>query len=245
LLNLNFTFALKRKDYPYLNKSLKSLLGERWKDIPGFEGYYKASNQGRIKSLDRTIPHPRLGTQFVEGRILSHSISFNKNIKTGKPMIDLRVSLNYEGVQYYFNTRRLIYITFKDSNLNYEADGLYVINVDGDGYNNALSNLRAVSKSEKQQRVFKRGRLDSYLKTADRTKWKTIPGYSRRKPIKQYTLQNKLVAKYISVREAVEKTGFDEKAIISAAKGRSKQWKGFKWQYANNKKASHNAKRSK
>lgn len=28
---------------------------EIWKDIPGFEGYYQASNLGNIKSLDRTI----------------------------------------------------------------------------------------------------------------------------------------------------------------------------------------------
>ena len=134
-------------------------------------------------------------------------------------MIDLRVSLSLDGRQYYFNTRRLIYITFRNNTLNYETDGLYVINIDGDGYNNAGSNLKAVTKSEKQQRVFKRGRLDSYLKTADRSKWKTMPGYSRRKPVKQYTLKNKLVARYISVKEAVEKTGFDEKGIIGAAKG--------------------------
>jgi len=223
---------LTEKDYPYLNKSLKSLPGERWKDIPGFEGYYKASNLGRVKSLDRTIPHPRLGSQFVEGRILSHSVSKNRNIKTGEPMIDLRIYLNLEGVQHYFNTRRIIYMTFKDPGLNYENDGLYIINVDGDGYNNAVRNLKAVTKSEKQQRVFKRNRLDSYLKTADRTTWKTMPGYSLRKPIKQYTLQNRLVAKYISVRDAVEKTGFDEKRIISVAKGRLSYWKGFKWKYA-------------
>ncbi len=29
--------------------------GEVWKDIPGFEGSYQASNLGRVKSLDRII----------------------------------------------------------------------------------------------------------------------------------------------------------------------------------------------
>lgn len=127
-------------EYPYTNKSLVNIKGERWKDIPGFEGIYQASNYGRIKSLDREIEHPRLKKQFVAGRILSQSIAENRNIKTGQPMIDLRVSLSKEGKQYYFNTRRLVYGSFV-KNLNYEEDGLYIINIDGNGYNNSLKNL--------------------------------------------------------------------------------------------------------
>lgn len=41
-----------------LNKNYKkpqSLSGEIWKDIPGYEGLYKSSNLGRIKSLDKKI----------------------------------------------------------------------------------------------------------------------------------------------------------------------------------------------
>jgi hypothetical protein len=78
-------------DSHYNNKSLVNIKGERWKDIQGFEGLYKVSNLGRVKSLDRIIPHPRLKEQFVAGRILSQSTATNKNIKTGEPMIDLRV----------------------------------------------------------------------------------------------------------------------------------------------------------
>ena len=58
----------------YLNKSFADLPGEVWKDVPGFEGSYQASTLGRVKSLDPTIGHPRLYTQFVKGRILSQSI---------------------------------------------------------------------------------------------------------------------------------------------------------------------------
>ena len=28
---------------------------EEWKDIPGYEGLYQASNLGRIKSIDRYV----------------------------------------------------------------------------------------------------------------------------------------------------------------------------------------------
>lgn len=220
------------KNYPFQNKSLTNIRNEKWKDIPGFEGIYQASSMGRVKSLDRIISHPRLKEQFVEGKILSQSIAENRNIKTGVPMVDLRVSLSSEGAQYYYNTRRIIYITFVDPNLDYSKDELYIINKDGDGYNNRLSNLKAVTRSEKQKRVFERGRHDTYLKTADRSKWpKNYGGYTRRKPVKQY-LKGKLIARYESVSEAARQTGCDEKGIILTAKGTHHQCGGFKWKYS-------------
>lgn len=203
--------------------------GEKWKDIFGFEGYYKASNYGRVKSLDREIPHPRLHKQFVKGQILSQSVARNKNILTGEPSIDLRVTLAKDNVQYYFNTRRLIYSAFVRE-IDYEKDGLYVINKNGDGFDCSAKNLQQITKSEKQNRAIARGRIDfTILKTIDRSKWKK--NYSRRKPIKQYTLKGKLVRKYKSIKEASEKTGFDQKGIISVAKGRYSQWRGFRWRY--------------
>lgn len=218
--------------YPYQNRLLANIRGERWKNIPGFEGIYQASNYGRVKSLDRIVPHTRLGEQFVGGRILSQSIARNRNIKTGEPMIDLRVSLSRDGEQFYYNVRRLIYISFVNRRINYQEDGLYVINKNGDGFNNRLSNLELATKSEKQLRVFRRKRQDSYLKTADRSKWpKTYGGYANRRGIKQYTLKGKLVRGYESIRDAARRTGFDEKGITGAARGEYRQWRGFKWKY--------------
>lgn len=226
------TQKTSHKKYPYEDTIAKNLRNEVWKDIPGFEAVYQASNAGRIRSVDRIVDHRRLGQQFVAGRILHQSIAKNRNIKTGEPMVDLRVSLSMDGVQHYFNTRRLIYLTFVKRTLDYKKDGLYVINKNGDGYNNRVSNLQLVTKSEKQQRVFKRDRQDSYLKIADRSKWpKTYGGYAVRKPVKQYSLKGKLLIRYESIRAACRKTGFDEKGIIGAAKGVYKQWKGYRWKY--------------
>jgi len=158
---------------PYQNKSLIDILGETWKDIPGFEGYYHASTEGRIKSVDRVIPHPRLYQQFVKGRILSQKANLNRNVKTGQPMIDLGVTLAVENTMRYLNVRRLVYKTFIDPRLDYKNDGLYVVNKDGDGYNNRPENLALLTKSEKQLRAIARDRvLPSILKTADRSNWR-------------------------------------------------------------------------
>jgi hypothetical protein len=216
---------------PYQNKSLADMPGEVWKDIPGFEGTYQASTMGRIKSLDRIIPHPRLYQQFVKGQIMSQSVAKNCNIKTGKPMIDLRVTFAVENKQYYFNTRRVIYKTFIDPHLDYEKDGLYVINMDGDGYNNRPENLGLVTKSEKQLRAIRRDRVVPTLKTADRTNWKKST--SRCKPVAQYDLEGNLIKQYIGVREAARQTNIQDKVIIQVAKGLYKQWNGLVWKYVN------------
>ena len=159
---------------------------------------------GRVKSLDRTIPHPRLIQQFVKGQIISQSVAKNKNIKTGEPMIDLRASMSIEGHQYYFNTRRIIYKTFIDSRLDSKQDGLYVINKDGDGYNNRPDNLQLVTHSEKQKRAIARDRvLPSSLKTADRTNWKK--NYSLCKPIEQHDLEGNFIKRCYSIRESSRK----------------------------------------
>lgn len=47
---------------------------EIWKDVKGFEGFYKASNKGRIKSLDRYVYNSAKTKRFVKGIILKNSI---------------------------------------------------------------------------------------------------------------------------------------------------------------------------
>ena len=44
---------------------------ERWKDIPGYEGWYQASNLGRIRSVDREI-------EYSDGRVMRHKSRIRK-----------------------------------------------------------------------------------------------------------------------------------------------------------------------
>ena len=43
---------------------------EQWRTAPGYEGYYEVSTCGRVRSLDRTVPHRTSGTLRLRGRIL-------------------------------------------------------------------------------------------------------------------------------------------------------------------------------
>ena len=46
---------------------------EIWKDIKGYEGWYQVSNQGRVRSLDRTV-YFRDGkrSRIYKGKILRY-----------------------------------------------------------------------------------------------------------------------------------------------------------------------------
>lgn len=61
---------------------------EEWKDIPGFEGYYKCSNLGRIKSIPRkNSPNEKLLKPYDNGRALitglsAHGKKLNGNVGT-------------------------------------------------------------------------------------------------------------------------------------------------------------------
>ncbi len=215
---------------PYENLSLQNLKGERWKDVAGYEGYYKVSNLGRVKSLDREVPHPRLKKQTVKGRMLRQKIVKDFNKQMGDAMVSLQVAFTVEGITRYFNVRRIVFAAFKSA-IDFQNDNLYVINKDGDGYNNRVSNLKLATRKEKQRRTIDRGRLNfEFLKTIDRSDWKK--NYSRRKPVNQYTLEGKLIRKYASIMEAARITGHDAKGISTAARGSYKNvWAGFKWRF--------------
>jgi len=163
--------------YPYEDLLITNLKGETWKDIHGYEGYYQVSNLGRVKSLDRIIPHPRLHQQFVAGRILKQKIVQDYNTLTGDAMISLQVALSLESKMNYYNVRRLVFMAFRKK-VDYKKDGLYIINKDGNGFNNSVSNLALVTKAAKQRRSIDSGRQNfDYMKSVDRSAWKKIiPG---------------------------------------------------------------------
>jgi hypothetical protein len=50
---------------------------EEWRSIRGYEGYYEVSSFGRVRSLDRTVPHPRFGTWRRRGALLKQVANTN------------------------------------------------------------------------------------------------------------------------------------------------------------------------
>jgi len=73
---------------------------EVWKDIPGYEGRYQASTEGRIRSLDQEVKRGK-GTLKIRGRVLKKTLD-----AAGYPT----VSLGYKKPK--IRTHILIALTF-------------------------------------------------------------------------------------------------------------------------------------
>lgn len=110
---------------------------EEWRDIPGFEGYYQASNCGNIRSIDRYVPHNcGNGTRTIKGRILKQQVMVQTQYYC--------VMLSKDGKAKCHTVHSLIGLAFlKKKNENDVID-----HIDGDRQNNVLSNLRYVSHKE-------------------------------------------------------------------------------------------------
>ena len=121
---------------------------EDWKDIPGYEGIYQASNEGRIRSApDKTTYTERHGVRHWKSRILK--------TKRQKPphRQDERVSLWLDGKPKWFLVARLVAMAW----CNGYQDGFTVNHIDGNCLNNNANNLEWVSLADNIKLGFKTG----------------------------------------------------------------------------------------
>ncbi len=103
---------------------------ERWKPVVGWEGYYEVSDQGRVRSLDRTLPSgPHKGWTFP-GKVLRPSLAGR-----GYPVVMLTLTTKRREYQY---VHRLVYTAFRGAiPSNRDID-----HKDRDRRNNTPGNLR-------------------------------------------------------------------------------------------------------
>ncbi len=110
---------------------------EIWKDIKDYEGLYKISNLGNVKSLKT-----------------------NKNLYYSKSRNYLRVSLNKNGIRKGYSIHRLVAQTFIPNPNNYPC----VNHKDCNGNNNKVNNLEWCTY--KQNNSYKNHHLKSKISSA-------------------------------------------------------------------------------
>lgn len=124
---------------------------EEWRDIPGYEGTYQASDHGRVRSVDRKLVNSLGYERLLRGKIL--------RLKDDKGY--LRVQLNFGGVGKMHLVHRLVLAAF----VGEAPEGMQCRHMDGYPKNNHLHNLRYGTVSENQLDRVKHGTHQEIVKT--------------------------------------------------------------------------------
>lgn len=117
---------------------------EIWKDIPGHEGKYQASNEGRIRSTDRLVGCAHGATRLMRGRILRPA----RNRYNPHLYVVLGHKANGSPVH------QLVAETF----LGPRPEGADVRHLDGNPANNRVENLAYGSRTENILDVYRIGK---------------------------------------------------------------------------------------
>lgn len=117
---------------------------EVWKAIPGYDGYYEASNTGIIRSIDRIVPHGIHGTCKQKGRVLKYALDAK-----GYP----RVALSDGTSLRTYTIHRLIALTF----MGPRPEGYQINHISGIKTDNSAANLEYCTQSENALHSFRIG----------------------------------------------------------------------------------------
>lgn len=111
---------------------------EKWKAIPGYEGLYEASNQGRIRTVKRSYIN-NLGIEIhVDQKIIKQRYFIRKKRRNAV------VNLNNHGVKKAKSVPRMIAMAWCPG----YKEGLTVNHIDGNTLNNCAENLEWLSNEK-------------------------------------------------------------------------------------------------
>ena len=182
---------------------------EIWKDIPGYEGRYQASNLGNILALNYKRSH--------KPHLLKQSITYDGYH---------RVCLGNGSRK---NTKRItVHILVAKTFIPNPENKPQVNHIDGNKDNNCASNLEWVTCKENIQHSIKIG-----LRNPKNRHYLYGSNHHCSKPILQYDLQGNFIKKWGSQVEAAKYYNCDSCAISNCAVGHSKSYKGFIWRFPN------------
>lgn len=182
---------------------------EIWKDIEGYEGLYKVSNLGNVKSLNW-----RNTGEEKNLYLKPHNKGY------------LQVELAKDGTKRSFVVHRLVATAFIPN-----QSGLPQVNhKDENKTNNCVWNLEWCSRSYNAKYSLNR-HPERKPKCGGRKKGCRYKGANSEKRIAQMTTSGEIVKEWESSRTIFLETGMSDWSISECCRGNRKTAYGYKWQY--------------
>lgn len=199
---------------------------EEWRDIPGFEGYYEASNLGRIRRRSYNI-------FYIDHRVKRTGIHLVKarHLKRDKHE---RVDLRKKGLGKTFCVHVLIARAFPEICGEW-FPGCHVHHKDFNPRNNTPENLIVLSAREHLQYHYQ-FQSDSFKKPSDKRSKSISKALTGRRntykhiPILQYSLNGDFIKEWECISD-VSNAGFSPGNICWCCKGKLKTAYGYIWKY--------------
>ena len=186
---------------------------EEWRDIPGYEGYYQVSNQGRIRSVDRKVIARGGLTRISKGKIIA------LNYSRPYPM----VCLSKKDIKKTYLVHRLVADTFIPNPKNEKT----VNHKNGIKSDNRVENLEWCSYSDNIKHAFRQ------LGRRPTSHWTGVKeGKSPfAKKVQQISPNGELIVIHESMTTAARVTNTHLSCISQAINGKIKTAGGFLWRY--------------
>lgn len=187
---------------------------EEWKDINDYKGYYQVSNNGRIRSLNRTITDSRGFRYKKKGKVMITHKGKNGYIY---------ISLKKNNITKTFTIHRLAATHFIPNSLQLPE----VNHIDENKANNNVGNLEWCthdynnSYGTKNIRAMQ-NRDNSYIAIQNKKRLS--------KKVFQYDFNNNLLKIWPSTHEC-QRNGFLQGCVAACCRGKFKQHKGYQWSY--------------
>ncbi|MBL0745926.1 NUMOD4 domain-containing protein [Chryseolinea lacunae] len=193
------------------------MANEKWRDIPEFEGLYKLSNYGRVKSLPREtmMNSPNGGSYMSKEKIRKAKVDVKFNKTTQQNIYSLGMTLYRDAIAYHYSLPRLTYYVFKEK-FNLENSSELISFKDHDGRNTHISNLVRTTIGQIKLASYREKRAISHLSVLS-------------KPVTQFDGQGKVIAHFPSMYEAGRLTGFNSRNIAEVVSGQGHMFKGYFW----------------
>lgn len=185
---------------------IENLPNEEWRDVVGFEGLYRVSNKGRVKSLERLVFD---SNKWSNGYTKKEQLLKDRDNGRGYRVLELYK----EGKRSFCKVHRLVAIAFIPNPENKPE----VNHEDSDKTNNWDTNLTWVTPSENSCHAYKNDN-------------KPRPNLNKR--VAQLDKDGNIIAEFESAKAgALAVGGYRSDDVARVTRGERKSFKGFGWKY--------------